>query len=196
MHVRVLAARQDGRQAFGPAAGGLGHPGLDGVQGRQGQRPGARILQHPMGAGQGQEHEGQVIEVRHVVDHRARVVDGANPKAIGPGVVADQAVQPLAGDGLAGGPAQGGSLGKDIGLAGLDARAPGQAGDRLAGQVQLLIEPTVITQALAGPQGQGLAKKPVSKAVLSSGPGHVEPGLGQGQGLCQAKHLVATGNAM
>ncbi len=187
VHVRVLATRQDGGQGLLPAAvDRVGHSRLDGGERREGQGQGALVLQHAVGGGQGEQDEGQVVEVGRSVDDSARVVGRVHPQGVVTAVVADQGVQAAPGDRFAVGPAERCGFGEDIDLTRLHPRAARAAGDRAAVEVQLLEEAAVGVDPGRRPQRQGLAEQPVADPVLCVRKRHGPSGLGRLAGFAKS----------
>ncbi|MDQ1154926.1 hypothetical protein QE389_002125 [Brevundimonas sp. SORGH_AS 993] len=152
-----------------PAAVRRGHAGVERGQGVHRQRAGAAVVQHTMRRRQGEQDEGQVVEIRRVVHDGARVVRRRDPKIVVTAIVGDQSVQAPFSDRAAGRPAQGRRFAKDIDLARLDAGAAGAARDRPALEIQLLVEATLIVQAVFGPQRQSLVEQPDPNPVFGGG---------------------------
>ena len=155
------------------------HVRVDRRQRLQRQRPGARVVQHPVRRRQGEQDEGEVIQVGRAVNHATVVVGRSDPQAVVAAAAGDQAVQAGARNLAASLPTQGRAFAEDIDLACLDPRAARQARQGPAVEIQLLPEPPVRIHASLRPQGQGMVEQPGGDAVLSGD--EIGHGLGLGR---------------
>ena len=121
--------------------------------------------------GEGEQHEGVVVEVGRVVDDAAAGAEQLRPAALAAPAMRDHEVVADASDVQAAGPAHHGGVGVGVELAGLDAHALERAvgGDAVKAQRLMEAEARDVA-ALAGPERQGLIEHPV-----------VEPGCSRRQ---------------